>query len=81
MSENASLNVTVTNRGGVIDQLDSPMRTRDRIMTHLTKQLLDGQSSGHSTICLLSGHAVAGTPATKGLLLENERTMKEHIGL
>ena len=27
-------------RGGVIDQLDSPMPMRDRIMTHLTKQLL-----------------------------------------
>ena len=30
----------VTCSGGAIDQLDSPMRTRDRIMTHLTKQLL-----------------------------------------
>ena len=39
--ENASLNVAGTCRSGVIDQLDSPMWVRDRIMTHLTKQLLN----------------------------------------
>ena len=59
--------LSVCHSAGVFDQLDSPMPVRDRIMTHLVKQVLgtEGPSTEQGVVSV--DHAVCG-----GFLLMSE---------